>query len=491
MTVPRHLLLPVLILLLAAPATRGQSTDDPRAAMRRWLQEQRRDYDEYVAARDREFAAFLGEAWREFEVLAGRRADPEPKPVTAPRAPEPTPLPALPPGPAPTPRDTSAVMPPPPSPPPAPPIPPRGPREVDLEYLGLGYRLPLPRALAALPARTPGPEDAAAAWLALSAVDTGPLRSTAAALATERRLGDWGLLQLLGRAAAHAYPDDASRQALLHWHLGVRAGLDVRLAHDRPGYVLLYATESVVFQRDFLAREGRAYYLHDPAGRFAATTTLRSYDGQPPGRRQALRFDLASLPHTHPDPVRRTLRWDPAGGERAVTVDLDRNLIAFQASLPQTGLRSHFGAALSAPALASLREQLGPLLAGRDAAQQVTVLLHFVQHALPYATDQEQFGREDYLYPDETLFHPAADCEDRAALFAVLVRELVGRAVIGLDYPGHIATAVAWDPPAPGDHLELDGVLYTVCDPTYVGAGPGRSMPLAGADRPGVIVAGR
>ena len=32
-----------------------------------------------------------------------------------------------------------------------------------------------------------------------------------------------------------------------------------------------------------------------------------------------------------------------------------------------------------------------------------------------------------------------------------------------------------------------DDVRYTVCDPTYIGAGLGRSMPIAGAASPGVI----
>ena len=43
---------------------------------------------------------------------------------------------------------------------------------------------------------------------------------------------------------------------------------------------------------------------------------------------------------------------------------------------------------------------------------------------------------------DEPLFYPYSDCEDHSVLFAYLVRELPGLEVIGLDYPGHVATAV-------------------------------------------------
>ena len=117
----------------------------------------------------------------------------------------------------------------------------------------------------------------------------------------------------------------------------------------------------------------------------------------------------------------------------------------------------------------------------------MAVLLHFLQTALPYRTDLEQFGYEDYLYPDETLYYPACDCEDRAVLFAVLVRELVGLDVVGLDYPGHIAAGVALPGDVPGDRFTWRDVRFTVCDPTYIGAGLGRSMPIPGSQQPGII----
>jgi hypothetical protein len=288
--------------------------------------------------------------------------------------------------------------------------------------------------------------------------------------------------------AEAAYPTDPSRRALLHWYLTVSAGLDTRLAHARPGYVLLYASDGMVYQVDFLARNGRAYYVHDPAGRFAGESRLHSYDGQAPGLGVELQFAFARLPRTSPRPTMRTLRWELAGEDRVIDVPVDQQLVAFLASVPQTDLPSQFGAGLSKPALDALRQGLAPLLDGHGRNGQVAVLLHMVQHAVPYATDDDQFGREDFLYPDESLFYPAADCEDRAALFAVLVRELVGADVVGLDYPHHIAAAVALDDDAPGDRFTHRGIVYTVCDPTYIGAGLGRSMPIEGADSPRIII---
>lgn len=86
------------------------------------------------------------------------------------------------------------------------------------------------------------------------------------------------------------------------------------------------------------------------------------------------------------------------------------------------------------------------------------------------------FGVERSLFPDETFYYPYSDCEDRAILYSVLVRELLGLDVVLVHYPEHIATAVAFDEPVTGDYFEMDGRKFTVCDPTYINADIGMAM---------------
>ena len=40
-----------------------------------------------------------------------------------------------------------------------------------------------------------------------------------------------------------------------------------------------------------------------------------------------------------------------------------------------------------------------------------------------------------------------------------------------------MCTAVNFKDGAHGDYLTLDGMIYTVCDPTYIGAPVGATMP--------------
>jgi hypothetical protein len=100
-----------------------------------------------------------------------------------------------------------------------------------------------------------------------------------------------------------------------------------------------------------------------------------------------------------------------------------------------------------------------------------------VQTAFDYKTDGEQFGRERSLFCEESFYYPFCDCEDRAILFTTLVRDLLGLKTALLYYPGHLAAAVEFNENVSGDYLTIEGRRYTVCDPTYIGASIGMTMP--------------
>ena len=115
------------------------------------------------------------------------------------------------------------------------------------------------------------------------------------------------------------------------------------------------------------------------------------------------------------------------------------------------------------------------------------MLLDFVQTAFDYATDQEQFGYERPLFGDESLYYPKNDCEDRSILFAILVRDLLGLDVVLVHWPGHLATAVHFPEEVDGDYFTVEGRRYTVCDPTYIGAGIGETMPQFQNDKANLV----
>ena len=44
-------------------------------------------------------------------------------------------------------------------------------------------------------------------------------------------------------------------------------------------------------------------------------------------------------------------------------------------------------------------------------------------------------------------------------------------------YPGHLASAVCFNQQVTGDYILLSGNKFVVCDPTYIGAPVGLTMP--------------
>ena len=103
--------------------------------------------------------------------------------------------------------------------------------------------------------------------------------------------------------------------------------------------------------------------------------------------------------------------------------------------------------------------------------------MHWVQTAFVYEYDDKVWGDDRAFFAEETLYYPYCDCEDRSILYSKLIRDLLGLNVLLVYYPGHLATAVEFDTEVKGDAIVLDGRRFVVCDPTYIGAPVGLTMP--------------
>ena len=91
--------------------------------------------------------------------------------------------------------------------------------------------------------------------------------------------------------------------------------------------------------------------------------------------------------------------------------------------------------------------------------------MRFTRYAFLYEDDDQNFGKEKRLSPEETLFSKYSDCDDRAALFFYLVKEIYNLPMIALLYPTHITMAVQFDKPV-GAPILYNGKIYSVCEPT-------------------------
>ena len=128
-----------------------------------------------------------------------------------------------------------------------------------------------------------------------------------------------------------------------------------------------------------------------------------------------------------------------------------------------------------------VKKQLYPplrsVIQGKSQQEAANILLNFVQTAFVYEYDDKVWGSDRAFFAEESLYYPYCDCEDRSILFSRLVRDLLGLKVLLVYYPGHLATAVRFTEPVTGDYISLNNQKYIVCDPTYIGAPVGATMP--------------
>ena len=95
----------------------------------------------------------------------------------------------------------------------------------------------------------------------------------------------------------------------------------------------------------------------------------------------------------------------------------------------------------------------------------VDFLMRFTRYAFLFETDTKNFGQEKRLSPEQTLLYDQSDCEDRAALFFYLVKEIYNLPMIVLSFPKHVTIAIKFDKPV-GKSIIYNGDQYSVCEPT-------------------------
>jgi hypothetical protein len=266
-----------------------------------------------------------------------------------------------------------------------------------------------------------------------------------------------------------------------------KAGYKSRIAYDSRKVYLLVPSQQQLYSVPYFTFDKVRYYAVRFDGREQRLGQVYTYDGNYPGANKALNMQLTSEMVVDNRTVRRKLVFEFEGRKYHINAVYDSRRVNLMNTYPQLDLKWYFKARVSPTAATPLQEQLREYMKGMDEQQAVNFLLRFVQTALKYKTDEGQFGKENYLFPEETLHYPYSDCEDRSILFAWLVQNLLGLDVVGLDFPGHVATAVHFKGQVSGDAVTYDGKRYIVADPTYINASVGMTMPDYKSTKPGVI----
>ena len=526
-----------LIFLVLAAIVAPAMAEPGRAEFSQWMQQENSNFKEYRDKRDQEFTLFLKTQWKEIQTFQGVVRDEKPKPKVMPIAPSVPPVsstPTIPPAVIPPvvklpeppnstppvvsvpsaapvqpsvgviPSGSTPVSPPPVaiplvSVPPIAAVPkpikvapvvvtglPKG-QTVEIVFYGQRLRFTYDPAFKVKMASRIDGQNISDHWSALSLVDYEPLLKQLDAQRMPLQLNDWGYALLTHELASKIYPGGKNEQALFTWFVMTKAGFRARIAYDVSRVYLLMPTQQQVYATAYFTFDNQRYYALGLDGSKNKLDRVFTYDGNYPGATKALDMRLDKSLNTTRQDKYRSVVFSYNNKKYSVKLDTDDQTIAYLQTYPQMDINLYFSADVNRATAHPLLLQLKPLVQGKSEQDAVNLLLRFVQTAFPYQTDEQQFGIENYLFPEETLYYPYSDCEDRSVLFAWLVKNLVGLDVVGLDYPGHVATAVRFNESVSGDSVSYNGKRYVISDPTYINASVGLVMPEFKDQSPKVI----
>lgn len=483
------------------------------AEFQKWLNQNKSEFKQYLDEQDKAFADFLKQKWTNHEVKPEKKRDIQPKPTVIPKAdpkdkvvetkPAPTPKPKSKPNEKPitSPNPKQEIAKPKPiSPTPIQPIPakPKLPRSeriapvpikgAEVRFSFLGHSISLPKLKTTdLKLQKLGGNQLADGWVTLAKEDFKPIVKGLNNIANKLDLDDWGR-SLLTNRYTQKLNLSSNKQQMVNWFLLVKQGFDIRVAYDKQSLYLLMNVAQPLYGQTFFNKAGKRYYVVDlNRQRPIKVSRVWTYDKQHNSAAKAVYVNLQQPPVVAGNLKKRKLSTKVNGKTVSISVPYSQSYVSHLDYYPQMDMVHYFRAEPPQATKSGLLAQLKPKLNGLSETGKINFLLNFVQNSLKYQTDQEQFNYENYLFPTETLHYPYADCEDRSVLFAWLVKNLVGNNVVGLQYDGHIATAVELKETQAGDSFNVGGKRYTMADPTYYDATLGMTMPQYKNAQPSII----
>ena len=440
-------------------------------------------FEKFVEEHDKKFIEFLSKEWEEFDFLPGFVRDKKPKPVDIPifKTPE-----------IPEEEEIEEKIIPPPL---LPVIPeeeveekkPVKVPEIVINFFGVPLGIEKRKSKNVAFEGQINNEKISNFWKEMCLTDYDDIIKKAGSIREQMKLNDWGHYLLLKNIVDKMYAGSQNEKTIVLWFLLLKSGFNAKVGYQDNEIFLLLPFSSSVFEIPYFKIKDDIFYNVSVLEGSKNLNRIYTYEEDYPGSINPIDLNLRECPYFDKENAKRNLSFLYNKKKHSVLIDVNNYLIDFYSYYPNTDIPLYFNAAVSQESVNSLERNLRPLVMNKSDIEAVNILLRFVQTAFDYKVDQEQFGKEKFMFIEETLHYPYSDCEDRAVLFAHLVRDILELDVVGLRYDGHIATAVKFNDEIDGDTVVYSGEKYIICDPTYMYADAGNCMPEFKEEKPKII----
>jgi hypothetical protein len=305
----------------------------------------------------------------------------------------------------------------------------------------------------------------------LSATHYQPVISALLAYKEQYKLDDWLYYQLVRKTVQQVSPkaENYHRYTLYKWFILGRSGYNVMLTINRDRILFYVQSDENIYNIPYRIKEGKQYVClnyHDYGvidfnkDIFQEVTIVLAEASK------GFSYKVTHLPNFRPDDyLEKDIRFNYNQSDYYFKVKLNPQIKTIFFNYPVVDYESYFNIPLSSATYKSLIPVLKKNVQGKSIRNGVDYLMRFTRYAFLFETDTKIFGSEKRLSPEQTLLYEQSDCEDRAALFFYLVKEIYNLPMIVLNFPNHVTVAVKFSIPV-GKHILYNGNIYSVCDPT-------------------------
>lgn len=316
--------------------------------------------------------------------------------------------------------------------------------------------------------------DVASFWENLSKYDYKFILADCAKCVDLYGYNDWAIMEWVQALSSVVFPRNiCSEQTIFTVFLLNQMGLMTKIARTDDRLISLFSSMQPVYARKFITIDTYPFYLAEKD--FSASEVYTyNVDFMKPAHPMDLRIHMAPV-FGKPGSF-KTYQKHSALFNTSFDLPINQALIRFYDNYPQTSISVYASAQPEAGFSKAFISAIGECIKGLQELEAVNQLLAFVQTDFKYQTDLSQFGYEKPFFCEDNFVYGSNDCEDRAVLFAFLVRSLLEKKVLLLEYPDHVSTAVQLSGNIKGDHVNIGDLKYYVCDPSYIGATPGMTM---------------
>lgn len=312
-------------------------------------------------------------------------------------------------------------------------------------------------------------------WKRLSQYDYNRILKQCNKLRRSSGYNDWAIyLWIQALAETIFLVDRNSERAIFTVFIANQAGLMSKVARANRVLIGLFASMQPIYARKYIVVDTYRYYVagaEPPANDIYTYNVAFGKSTRPLDMRVSQQFKIGG------DSGYTTVYKYSTVLKKTLALPINSSLMSFYSHYPQLDVNVYAMATPDKLFTKALIDSIKPVIANMKSPEIVELILRFIQTDFDYRIDMEQFGYEKPFFCEENFIYEYNDCEDRTILFYYLVRLFTGYQTVILDYPGHTAAAVCIEGDYKGDYVKHDGRKYYVCDPSFVGAKIGMTMP--------------